>query len=81
MKGRRAGGVGSGEAAGPTSLKRLALSRAEAAECLGVSVDFFVEHVEPEIKIVRVGRRRLVPASELQAYLDRFASRALEPWR
>ena len=54
---------------------RLALSKAEAAEALGVSVDFFEEHVMPEIRIVRRGRRRLIPTAELVRWLDGNAHR------
>jgi excisionase family DNA binding protein len=57
---------------------RLALSKAEAAESLGVSVDYFEEHVMPELRIVRRGRRRLIPVAELERWLDRSAARTLE---
>jgi integrase len=40
---------------------RLALSKREAARALGVSVDFLEHHVLHELRIVRRGRRRLVP--------------------
>ena len=58
---------------------RLALSKAEAAEALGVSVDFLEEHVMHELRIVRRGRRRLIPIAELQQWLDRSAARTLGP--
>lgn len=57
---------------------RLALSKVEAAESLGVSVDFFDEHIAPELRMVRRGRRRLVPVRELERWLDREAARPLE---
>ena len=57
---------------------RLALSKAEAAEALGVSVDFFDEHVMPELRVVRRGRRRLIPVRELERWLGENAARALE---
>jgi excisionase family DNA binding protein len=63
------------KATGPT---RLALSRAEAAQTLGVSVDFFDEHIAREVKAVRRGSRRLFPVRELETWLDRSASLALE---
>jgi excisionase family DNA binding protein len=53
------------------------LSKAEAAAALGVSVDFFENHVMHDLRIVRVGRRRLVPIKELVRWLDDNASRAL----
>lgn len=55
---------------------RLAISRAEAARALGVSVDFFEEHVQPDLRIVRRGRRRLVPLAELDRWIDANASLA-----
>ena len=39
------------------AIGRLALSKCEAADALGVSVDFLEEHVMPELRIVRRGRR------------------------
>ncbi len=57
---------------------RLALSQQEAAEALGVSPDFFQQHLRHEIRCVRRGRRRLYPVVELQRWLDEQATRALE---
>jgi hypothetical protein len=59
---------------------RLALSPDEAAEAIGCSRDFFDEHVMPDLRIVRKGRRRFVPLRELESWLEREASRALEKW-
>ena len=49
---------------------RLALTKAEAAEALGVSVDFLEQHVMPELRIVRRGRRRLIALGELERWLE-----------
>jgi excisionase family DNA binding protein len=57
---------------------RLALSPDEASAALGVSRDFFDEHIAPELRIVRRGRRRLVPIGELERWLDRSAARAYD---
>jgi hypothetical protein len=51
----------------------LALSVEQACASLGVSWDFWRAHVEPDVKIVRIGRRKLIPATELQRWLDRHA--------
>jgi|GEM_PF-565147 len=59
------------------NVPRLALSKAEAAEALGVSVDFLEEHVMHELRIVRRGRRRLIPTAELMRWLDHNAQRTL----
>jgi excisionase family DNA binding protein len=55
----------------------LAFSKAEASAALGVSVDFFEEHVMPELRIVRRGRRRLIPLAELERWLSENASTVL----
>jgi excisionase family DNA binding protein len=57
--------------------QRLALSKAEAAEALGVSVDFLEDHVLPELRVVRVGRRRLIAVSELKRWLAEHGERVL----
>lgn len=49
---------------------RLALTNAEAAEALGVSVDFLEQHVMPELRVVRRGRRRLIALEELDRWLQ-----------
>jgi len=59
-------------------LSRLALSPSEAAEAIGVSRDFFDEHVRPELRVVRRGRRLLVPVRELERWLERSASRVVD---
>ncbi len=58
---------------GKQAVPRLALTPDEAAESLGVSRDFFDEWVKHEIRLVRRGRRRLIPVAELEAWLDREA--------
>lgn len=61
-----------------TETPRLALSLDEAASALGVSRDYFDEHVRPELKVVRRGRKILIPVIELERWLERSASRALD---
>jgi excisionase family DNA binding protein len=57
---------------------RLALTRVEAAASLGISVDSFERFVQPEIRLIRRGRLRLVPVAELERWLDSNAARVLE---
>jgi len=57
---------------------RLALSRAEAAAAIGVSIDSFERYVQPELRLVRRGRLRLVAVNELERWLDANAARVLE---
>jgi len=61
-----------------TRPERLAYSPEEAATAISVSRSFFFEHVLPELRVVRVGRRRLIPVRELEAWLQREAVRAGE---
>jgi excisionase family DNA binding protein len=48
----------------------LAISREEAAERLGVSLDSFERHVQPQIRTVRVGRRILIPVAAVEAFVE-----------
>jgi excisionase family DNA binding protein len=59
-----------------TEVPRLALTKQEAAEALGVSVDFFDEHIAHELRMVRRGRRRLVPVRELERWVEEHADLA-----
>lgn len=61
----------------PTSIPRLALTPAEAAEAIGVSEDFFTEHVRPELRLVRRGRKVLVSVRELERWLEANGARTL----
>ena len=51
----------------------MALSVEQACEALGVSWDTWRAYIEPDVRLVRLGRRKLIPVSELQAWLDRHA--------
>jgi hypothetical protein len=59
-------------------IPRLALSREDAATALGMSLDSFERHVQPTVRMCRLGRMRLVPVVELQRWLDENAARTLE---
>lgn len=65
----RGGGRGVMASRRGRQIPRLALTRAEAAECLGMSVDSFERYVQPEVRLVRRGALRLVPVAELEAWL------------
>ena len=58
---------------------RLALSPDEAAAALGVSRTFFYDQVMPRLRIVSQGGRRLIPVTELQAWLERNLDEAMLP--
>jgi excisionase family DNA binding protein len=57
---------------------RLALSKREAAEALGVSVDHLERHVLEHVRVVYVGARRLIPVAELERFLADNATAILE---
>ena len=61
----------------PTSVPRIALTPPEAAAALGVGPDFFDANVAPELRVIRRGRKRLVPVSELERWATENAERAL----
>jgi hypothetical protein len=52
---------------------RLAITRAEAARALGVSINSFERHVQPELRIVRRGKIRLIPVREIERWLEENA--------
>ena len=52
---------------------RLALSKREAAEALGISVDHLERHVLEHLRIAYVGSRRLIPIGELERFLAEHA--------
>lgn len=56
---------------------RLGLTADEAARSLSVSRDFFDEHVLPELRVIRRGRRRIIPLREIERWLDREAAPTL----
>jgi excisionase family DNA binding protein len=64
------------KAAASRGLRRLSISPREAAEMLGVSRDFFDEHVKPELRIIRRGSKTiLIPVAELERWVDESAAR------
>ena len=52
---------------------RLALNVQESCAALGISADTFTTHVLPGVRTVRLGRRILIPTTELQTWLDQHA--------
>jgi hypothetical protein len=51
-----------------TSIPRIALTPCEAAAAIGVGPDFFDAQVAPELRLIRRGRKRLVPIIELERW-------------
>jgi hypothetical protein len=56
----------------------LALSVEQACAALGVSWDTWRGSIEPDVKIVRLGRRKLIPVCELERWLAEHAETTLE---
>jgi excisionase family DNA binding protein len=56
----------------------LALSIREACAALGITHDLWKEHVADDVRMVRLGRRRLVPVAELQRWLAEHAEFGLD---
>jgi len=47
---------------------RVVLTRQEAAASLGVSLDSFARHVQPDLKVIRRGSLRLIAVRELERW-------------
>jgi hypothetical protein len=58
-------------------IPRIALTRDEAAAALGMSLDSFERHVQPELRLIRRGKLRLVPVRELERWADGAAERTV----
>jgi hypothetical protein len=80
LRGGEVAGARSGEVERPPPrpVARLAYSLDEAAASIGVSRDYFDDHVRPELRVVRRGRRILVAAAELTRWLEVSSVKALE---
>jgi excisionase family DNA binding protein len=57
---------------------RFALTRSEAAQSLGLSLASFERWVQPELRVIRRGKLRLIPTSELERWAEQNAERVLE---
>jgi hypothetical protein len=55
----------------------VALTRDEAAAAIGMSLDSFERHVQPDVRMVRRGKLRLVPLHELERWADEQAEATL----
>lgn len=59
-------------------LPRIAVGAEDAAATLGVSRAFFLERIAPELRCIRVGRRKLWRVAELERWAETNEARALE---
>jgi hypothetical protein len=53
----------------------LALTPEEAAVAIGVSRSYFYDQILPQLRVVYLGRKRVVPVPELERWLDKEAVR------
>lgn len=60
-----------------SSVPRLTLTKPEAAAALGISIDSFERHVQPELRVIRRGRIRLIPCRELERWTAESAALVL----
>jgi hypothetical protein len=58
-------------------IPRIALARDEAAAALGLSVDSFERHVQPDLSVIRPGELWLVSVRELERWADTAAERTV----
>jgi hypothetical protein len=49
------------------------LTRREAAASLGMSINHFERRVQPELKVILCGQLVLIPAAELERWVQRNA--------
>lgn len=59
------------------SVPRIALTRREAAAAIGVGPTTFKQQVQPQLRIVRRGKVRLIPVRELERWLEENSERVL----
>ncbi len=57
----------------PRHVPRTALTREEAAYSLGVGLTTFKTEIQPQLKIIRIGKVRLIPLAELERWTSENA--------
>jgi hypothetical protein len=67
-----------GQTSEPRGIPTLALRREEAPVAIGVSPDFFRQHVAHELRWVRRGRLQLVSVEELTRWLRENGERVFD---
>jgi excisionase family DNA binding protein len=58
---------------------RYTLTRREAAAALGISLNHFERRVQPELKVVISGQLVLIPATELERWVERNERHVVDP--
>ena len=81
MTARTNGGISSRPGSGARSeglreaRPQLALSKPDAAAALDISINSFERHVQPDLRVVRIGKLRLFPVEELERWLRENSER------
>jgi hypothetical protein len=57
------------------TVPRIALRPAEAATAVGLGRSAFYANVLPQLRVVYVGRARLIPVAELERWIEKEAIR------
>jgi hypothetical protein len=55
----------------------IAVTRTTGAEMLGMSLASFERHVQPDLRVIRRDRLRLIPVAELERWARENAERTL----
>ena len=58
-------------------LRPVCVDRETAAAALGVGMTVFAERVQPELAVIRIGTKVLVPVRELERWAERNAAAVL----
>lgn len=59
------------------SMRPVAVTKAQAAEALSMSIDSLERHVLHDLRVIRRGRLVLVPVAELERWANANAERTL----
>lgn len=59
------------------AISPVAVTREVAATALGMGLTMFSERVQPELRVIRVGAKVLIPTAELQRWVEERAERIL----
>lgn len=60
------------------AIPRVALTPAEAAAALGMGLTSFKKYVQPQVRIVRRGKLRVIPVSEVERWAEENAEHILD---
>ena len=55
-------------------LRPIAVDRETAAAALGVGMTVFAERIQPELAVIRLGAKVLIPVAELERWAERNAA-------